>query len=56
MKKIMFAFVILTIAVASCTKKSAPTAVKEKVIDGAAIFASNCARCHGAEGIRVGKR
>ena len=52
MKKIMFAFVILTIAVASCTKKSAPTAVKEKVIDGAPIFASNCARCHGAEGIK----
>ena len=53
MKKIMFAFGVIAITIASCSKKSAPTAaVKEKVYDGAQIFASNCARCHGAEGIK----
>lgn len=52
MKKIMFAFVIITIAIASCTKKSAPTAAKEKVYDGALVFASNCKGCHGAEGVK----
>ena len=53
MKKIIFAFVIIAISITSCTKKSAPTAaVKEKVYDGANIFASNCARCHGAAGVK----
>ena len=53
MKKIIFAFIIIAISIASCTKKSAPTAaVKEKVYDGANIFASNCARCHGAAGVK----
>ncbi len=52
MKKIMFAFVVIVISIASCSKKSAPTAAKEKAIDGAPIFANNCARCHGADGIK----
>ena len=54
MKKIMLAFIILTIAVASCTKKAAPTTdvAKEKVYDGASIFAHNCSGCHGAQGVK----
>lgn len=50
MKKIMFAFVVIVISIASCSKKSAPTTVK--ALDGAPIFANNCARCHGADGIK----
>ncbi len=52
MKKIMFAFVVMLISIASCSKKSTPTAAKEVALDGAPIFATNCARCHGAEGIK----
>ncbi len=54
MKKIMFVFALTVITIASCTKKAAPTtdAPKEKLIDAAPIFASNCARCHGADGIK----
>lgn len=53
MKKVILAFIVIAISIASCTKKSTPTTgVKEKVYDGASIFASNCARCHGAEGVK----
>lgn len=52
MRKIIFAFTVIVITIASCTKKSAPTAVKEKVYDGATVFASNCKGCHGAEGVK----
>ena len=52
MKKIMFAFVVVLISIASCSKKSTPTAAKEVALDGAPIFATNCARCHGADGIK----
>jgi len=53
MKKLTLAAIVLIAAIASCTKKSTPTAaVKEKIYDGATIFASNCARCHGAQGVK----
>lgn len=52
MKKIMFAFVVIVISIASCSKKSAPTAAKETAIDGALVFANNCKGCHGADGIK----
>lgn len=60
MKKIMFAFVVIVISIASCSKKAAPTTtaaapVKEKIVEGLPIFASNCARCHGAEGVKDGR-
>ena len=56
MLKRYFIACLVLFAVASCTKKSAPTsankatAPKEVVIDGSPIFAQNCARCHGANG------
>lgn len=50
MKKIAFAALAILLVVASCSKKSSPTA--EKKIDGAQVFAGNCARCHGAEGVK----
>ncbi len=50
MKKIIFAFAVIVFSIASCSKKSSPTAAK--VIDGAKIFASDCARCHGAQGVK----
>jgi mono/diheme cytochrome c family protein len=49
MKKILLAFTIIAITIASCSKKSAPTA---NLPNGADIFSSNCARCHGAEGVK----
>ena len=49
MRKLTFAAVMILLVIASCTKKSAPTA-KEPAINGAPIFANNCARCHGATG------
>lgn len=55
MKKIFFVFALIAITIASCTKKAAPTTTVEpqpKMIDGATVFASNCARCHGADGIK----
>lgn len=56
MKKISFILLGFLMA-ASCSKKaSAPTsdatAKVEKTIDGAAVFARSCARCHGAQGIK----
>lgn len=56
MKKVYF-ILSLVVAMASCSKKSsAPTsdssAIAKKVVDGASLFASNCARCHGAQGVK----
>ncbi len=50
MKKITLCVIVLVFAIASCSKKSAPAAAS--AIDGAAVFSSNCARCHGAEGVK----
>ena len=50
MKKLIFAVIVLLVAIASCSKKSSPT--KVKAIDAAALFSNNCARCHGANGIK----
>ena len=53
MRKILFAFVLIVISIASCSKKSAPTTVaKAKGIDAVKIFADDCARCHGVQGIK----
>ncbi len=53
MHKIYFAFITSMALIASCSQKaSAPTATKDKVYDSARLFAKNCARCHGAEGIK----
>lgn len=56
MKKTILFLTVLSLA-ASCSKKtSAPSsdvAVKaEKTIDGATVFGRNCARCHGAQGVK----
>lgn len=50
----MLSVIVLVIAIGSCSKKSVPTkeTAKEVAIDGALVFASNCARCHGAEGVK----
>ncbi|HLP19666.1 MAG TPA: cytochrome c [Chitinophagales bacterium] len=50
MKKLYIAIIVLLVAVASCTKKSASTAAAAP--DGAKIFAGDCARCHGAQGVK----
>ena len=51
MQKLSFALVIALLVIASCTKKSAPTAVApHPAINGAPLYAQNCARCHGATG------
>ncbi|HLP49743.1 MAG TPA: cytochrome c [Chitinophagales bacterium] len=50
MKKLSLAIIVLLVAIASCTKKSASTAAAAP--DGAKIFASDCARCHGAQGVK----
>ncbi len=52
MKKIYFAFIILSVAVSSCSKKSGGSATAAAAPDGAKIFASDCARCHGAAGVK----
>jgi len=53
MKVLIYTAIVALMMVASCSKKtSAPTAATEKVYDGAKIFASNCARCHGAQGVK----
>ena len=51
MPKLSFVVVLLLLVVASCTKKAAPAASKEPALDGAPIFAQNCAKCHGATGV-----
>lgn len=50
MKKILFAVIVLLVVIASCSKKSVPT--KAVAIDAASLFSTNCARCHGPEGIK----
>lgn len=54
-RTIVTLFSILFI-IASCSKKATPTtgatATATAAIDGAAIFAHNCARCHGAHGVK----
>lgn len=50
MKKLSIAIVVLLVAVASCSKKSASTTAAAP--EGAKIFAGNCARCHGEQGIK----
>lgn len=50
MKKITFIVVVLLVSVASCSKKAKPDVAK--ALDGAKLFAGNCARCHGAQGIK----
>ncbi len=50
MKKLAFAAIVLTIAIASCSKKTTATAAASP--DGAKIFAGNCARCHGDMGVK----
>lgn len=52
MKKIILALIVIVVAVGSCAKKSTPTAAKEVAIDAASVFGKNCARCHGAEGVK----
>ncbi|MBL0309476.1 MAG: cytochrome c [Bacteroidetes bacterium] len=50
MKKIILAAAVVLLTIASCSKKSgAPTA---SAPDGASVFSKNCARCHGAEGVK----
>ncbi len=49
MKKILVVAACIVFAVASCSKKSSPTASSK---GGAAIFAKSCARCHGKEGVK----
>jgi|GEM_PF-1124060 len=52
MKKYTFLILAFIFLIASCTKKSAPTASAVKAIDGASVFSHNCARCHGPQGIK----
>ncbi len=53
MRVVIYSAVAFFMLIASCSKKaSVPTAAKEKVYDGANIFAKNCARCHGAQGVK----
>ncbi len=54
MRKIYISAAIILLAIASCTKKAAPTTAAQPhkpAIDAAPIFAANCARCHGATGV-----
>ena len=58
MQKLSVIAVLLLFVIASCTKKSVPTtagtkepAPKETVLDGAPLYAQNCAHCHGATGV-----
>lgn len=45
----LIATVVAVVGIASCAKHTAPA--KEPVIDAAALFGSNCARCHGSTGV-----
>jgi cytochrome c6 len=51
MKKLAFTAIVLLIAVASCSKKSATTTAAA-LPDGSKIFAGNCSRCHGDMGVK----
>lgn len=50
MRKTVIFTLFTLLAIASCTKKSAPTGTASA--DGPAIFSKNCARCHGAQGVK----
>lgn len=53
MRIVFYSASALMLFIASCSQKtSAPTAAKEKVYDGAHLFAKNCARCHGPQGVK----
>lgn len=52
MRKIPMLVIALLALVASCSKKTAPTTDNKPTADGTKIFANNCARCHGAEGVK----
>jgi mono/diheme cytochrome c family protein len=51
MRKVAIATLAFIFAIASCTKKSAPTSTTASV-DGAAVFSKHCARCHGPQGVK----
>jgi len=51
MRKTLLATLAILFIIASCTKKSAPTA-STAAIDGAGVFSKNCARCHGPQGVK----
>jgi len=51
MRKAVIATLAILFVIASCTKKSAPTASTASV-DGATVFSKHCARCHGAQGVK----
>lgn len=51
MRKYYISVLAIIVLIASCTKKSSPTASK-KSIDGAVVFSHYCARCHGPQGIK----
>ena len=44
--------VIVLLLIASCSKKTTPTASAPKAVNGATVFSQNCARCHGEQGIK----
>lgn len=44
--------IVLLALIASCSKKTTAPTADVKAVDGAKIFAGNCARCHGDEGIK----
>jgi len=49
MRKLLLIGFIALLAIASCTKKSAPTTANH--IDGSPLYAKNCSGCHGATGV-----
>jgi mono/diheme cytochrome c family protein len=52
MKKYTLTILAAILLVASCSKKSVPTTSAKPTADGTAIFSTNCARCHGPQGIK----
>lgn len=51
MRKPAIAILFVLFVIASCTKKAAPT-TSTTLADGASVFSKNCARCHGAQGVK----
>ena len=52
MKKISFTIFAIALLIVSCSKHSTPSADTAKTVDGTSVFSHNCARCHGAQGIK----
>jgi len=53
--RVKFGFAAVAIAlmiVASCSKKTTPTADRAVAVNGADVFAKHCQRCHGAQGVK----